>query len=162
MIEIFMIDLNLRDALPKDALNIARLWIQCTFEVARLEPVYTPAIDEENLAGILEEELVSSKRIGWVAMHKDQLAGYVTCRIEAELPIFVERRYLYIIDLDVSPNFRGCGLSRMLMNSVETFARDNGIYRLELAYVTEDPRPQKVWTRHGFKPYFVHAFKTLD
>ena len=157
-----MTDLNLREARPNDALNIARLWIQCTCEVARLEPVYTPAIDEEKLAGILEAELVSSKRLGWVAMNKDQLAGYVTCRIEAELPIFVERRYLYIIDLDVSPDFRGHGLSRMLMNSVEKFARDNGICRLELAYVTEDPRPRKVWARHGFKPYFVHAFKTLD
>ena len=104
-----MTDLNLREARPNDALNIARLWIQCTCEVARLEPVYTPAIDEEKLAGILEAELVSSKRLGWVAMNKDQLAGYVTCRIEAELPIFVERRYLYIIDLDVSPDFRGRG-----------------------------------------------------
>ena len=48
------------------------------------------------------------------------------------------------------------------MNKVETFARENGINRLELAYVSEDPRVQKVWARHGFRPYFVHAYKTLE
>jgi len=36
------------------------------------------------------------------------------------------------------------------------------ILKVELAYVTEDPRPHKVWSRQGFKPYFVHAFKMLD
>lgn len=82
-----MNDLHVRSAIPEDALKIARLWIQCTLEVASLEPVYTPAVDQEKLADI---------------------------------------------------------------------------QKVELAYVTEDPRPQKVWSRHGFKPYFVHAFKTLD
>ncbi len=95
-------------------------------------------------------------------MQNDLLAGYVTCHIEEELPLFIQRRYLYVIDLDVSPDYRGRGLSHMLMNRVETFARENGINRLELAYVTEESRSQKVWERHGFKPYFVHAFKTLD
>ena len=32
-----MIDFNVREAIPNGALNISRLWIQCTVEVARLE-----------------------------------------------------------------------------------------------------------------------------
>ena len=157
-----MDDLNIRSAIPGDAQKIARLWIQCTSEVARLEPVYTPDIDQGNLAVLLRDELAASKRFAWVAMNDQSLAGYVTCRIEEELPMFVRRRYLYVIDLDVSPDFRGRGLSHLLMNKVEVFAREIGINRLELAYVTEYPHPQKVWARHGFTPYFVHAFKTLD
>ena len=53
MIVISMIDLNVRPAIAEGASNIARLWIQCTLEVAGLEPVYTPAIEQVKLAGRL-------------------------------------------------------------------------------------------------------------
>jgi len=155
-------DICVRAALPQDATNIARLWIQCTTEVAGLEPVYRPAVDHKQLAGALADELDASGIFAWVAMRHESLAGYVTCRFENGLPVFAARRYLYVIDLDVSPGFRGLGLSHLLMNQAETFARENGIDRVELAYVSKDPRAQQVWARHGFTPYFVHAFKALE
>ena len=157
-----MSEMNIRIALPGDALEIARLWQQCTIEVARLEPLVTPDISEAELTDRLAGELASGTIFAWVAFQEQQLASYVTCRFEGESPFFVSRRYLYVMDLDVAPQFRGRGLSYRMMAEVEAFARENGVGRLELAFVTKDPRPQEVWQRHGFKPYCTHAYNDLD
>ncbi|WP_052050049.1 GNAT family N-acetyltransferase [Leptolyngbya sp. KIOST-1] len=154
-------EITIRTVKVSDAAAIARLWLQCTAEVAVYEPIYTPAIDVEDLAHRLGAEFGSGKKFGWVAEVGNELAGYVTCLVQEEEPIFVRRQYVYVADLDVAPSYRGQGLSRVLMNRVEQYAQACGIRRLELAVAYGDPRSRAVWERHGFQPHFIHLHKDL-
>jgi GNAT superfamily N-acetyltransferase len=151
-----------RPIVPNDAAAIARLWLICAAEVARNEPIYTPAISDEALAGRLRAEFVNGSRFGWIVETNGKLAGYVTCQLQEEAPVFVPRKYLYVHDLDVAPAYRERRLSRKLMQAVEQHALSQGIRRLELAVVFRDPRSRAVWEKHGFHPHFVQLHKDLD
>lgn len=153
--------MDIRNLTPQDANQVATLWLSCTREVASVEPIYTPGISFSQLEEMLRLELQSGARIGWGYFHANELTAYVTCRLEEEAPIFVPRRFVYIIDLDVSAPYRGKGLARQLLQKVEKFAKDQGIHRIELAYAATDARAKQVWEKLGFKPHFVYAHKLL-
>lgn len=154
-------EITVRTIEVNDAIAIAQLWLQCTAEVAAHEPIYTPAIELEDLIRRLGAEFSSGHKFGWVAEVGSELAGYVTCSVQEEEPIFIPRQYIYVADLDVAPSYRGLGLSRVLMKQVEQDAQVRGIRRLELAVAYGDPRLRAVWERHGFKPHFIHLHKEL-
>lgn len=166
-------ELRIRPAGPEDAAAMAALWHICTAEVAAHEPIYTPHMDHPTLTALLADELATGARFGWLAQAdipvdennplsaKSALAGYVTCRMEDELPLFPPRPHLYVIDLDVAPAFRRRGVSRLLMGNVEAFARARGIERIELAVAAADPRARSVWEAHGFHPHLVMMHKDL-
>lgn len=153
--------LTIRKMIPNDAEPVAALWLVCTREVAEVEPIYTPAVTHDELRELLSREPKSNARFGWVALDGDTLAGYVTCRIEHESTLFVPRRFIYLIDLDVAPAYRGKRLSRRLLEEVERFAKSNSIDRLELAYAAADPRARAVWERLGFRPHFVYMHRRV-
>jgi hypothetical protein len=97
---------TLREATPNDSSPIAKLWLEATSEVAQYESIYTPNMTEVELAERLAKELGEGIKKAYVAYADDELAAYVTFRIEDESPVFTPRRYLYVVDLDVSPKFR--------------------------------------------------------
>jgi GNAT superfamily N-acetyltransferase len=153
--------LMLREAPPNDSSLIAKLWLEATSEVAQHEPIYTPAISEIELTKRLAKELGEGSKKAFVAYSGDELAAYVTFCIEDESPVFIPRRYIYVIDLDVSPKFRQQGLSGLLMAEIEAYAKANGIKRIELSVAFADPRAKAVWEHHGFKTHMLLMHKDL-
>ena len=156
-----MVSFNLRDATLEDAGAIAQLWLEATAEVAAHEPIYIPAISHADLTARLTQELREEVK-AYVVYSGDTLAAYVTFRLEHENPIFTPRRYLFVIDLDVSAAFRQRGLSRLLMEQVEAYAKAHEVHRIELSVALADPRAKEVWARHGFKPHLVMMHKTVE
>ena len=152
---------ELREATSADARAMAQLWLEATAEVAAHEPIYTPAVSLADLAERLSDELGEGVKRAFVAYAGDTLAAYVTFRLERGLPIFTPRRYLYVIDFDVSKAFRQRGLSCLLMNRVEVYAKSQGINRIELSVAFADPRAKEVWARHGFKPHLLVMHKEV-
>jgi GNAT superfamily N-acetyltransferase len=140
---------------------MAQLWLEATNEVSKHEPIYTPNITHTDLAEHLRNELEVRARKAFVAYVGSELAGYVTFRVESESPVFSPRKYVYVIDLDVSAKFRKQGLSRLLMAEVEAYAKANGIKRLELSVMFADPRARAVWEHQGFKPHALQLHKDL-
>lgn len=153
--------LALRLAVADDAAKIVQLWLENTHEVAKLEPIYTPALDQQSLARDLQIALAQEKLAAFVIYQGDALAAYASFRLETSEPQFVSRRYLYVIDVDVAPAFRQQGLSRKLMTALEKHAVSLGISRLELSVMAADARARTVWERHGFKPHLLQLHKDL-
>ena len=156
-----MSEFNLRDATLDDAGAIAQLWLEATAEVAQHEAIYTPDISHANLTKRLAKALREEVK-AYVVYSGDTLAAYVTFRLEQESPIFTPRRYLYVVDLDVSAAFRRRGLSRLLMEKVEAYAKANEVHHIDLSVVSADPRAKEVWARHGFKPHLMTMHKTVE
>jgi GNAT superfamily N-acetyltransferase len=145
-----------------DLTTVATLWLQCTQEVACNEAIYTPALNHTDLTHFLTEEFTQKQRFGWLALVQDQIVAYVTCQLQTESQLFVRRDYLYIHDLDVHPQFRRQGVSRLLMHCVEGYARLNGIKRLELGVAYNDPRSRRVWESYDFESHFIVLHKNID
>ncbi len=145
-----------------DLSTIAALWLQCTQEVALNESIYTPALSHADLTDFLTKQFNLQQRFGWLGLKHEQIVGYVTCEVQAESVLFTDRNYLYIHDLDVHPQFRRQGLSRLLMGCVEEYAQLNNIKRLELGVVYNDARSRKVWELQRFQPYFMLLYKNID
>jgi GNAT superfamily N-acetyltransferase len=152
---------ELREATAKDTDAMAQLWLEATAEVAYHEPIYTPNMTHAELSERLAKELSEGRKKAYVVYSANELAAYVTFRIEDELPVFTPRRYIYVADLDVSPKFRQKGLSRLLMAEVESYAKLNGIKRIELSVAFADPRAKTVWEHHGFKTHMMVMHKEL-
>ena len=144
-----------------DAPSMAQLWLEATAEVAAHEPIYTPVVGLANLAERLSDELRKEVKRAFVVYAGDMLAAYVTFRLEHDLPLFTPRRYLYVIDLDVSAAFRRRGLSRLLMSRVEVYTKSQGVNRIELSVAFADPGAKEVWARHGFKPHLLVMYKEV-
>jgi GNAT superfamily N-acetyltransferase len=146
---------------PHDAEAIARLWIVCTTEVAASDPIYRLHISAELLAGQWHAAFENGRMFGWVVEAQGVLAGYATCQIQGERPLFTPRTYVYINDLDVTPEFRELRLSRVLMQEVERDARLRGIHRLELGVAKNSlkiaERFVPVFRGRCRKPLFVSA-----
>jgi GNAT superfamily N-acetyltransferase len=152
---------ELREATAKDTDAMAQLWLEATSEVAKYEPIYTPNLTGAELAKRLSDELEAGSKRAYVVYANNDLAAYVTFRVESESPVFSPRQYVYVIDLDVSAKFRQQGLSRLLMAEVESYAKGNGIKRIELSVAFADPRAKVVWEHHGFKTHMLLMHKEV-
>lgn len=156
-----MTEVSVRKIVPGDGRAIAELCLGCTAEVAERESIYLPAVTAEELANERARGFDARRRFGWIAYAEYRLAGYATCAFQRESTFFVPREYLYVHDLDVAPEFRRRDVSRALMEYVEGCARDEGVRRVELGVVWNDPRSRAVWEKHGFEPHFVCMHKDL-
>lgn len=65
------------------------------------------------------EEAELCERLIWVAHVHDQFAGYITLKWQSQYPSFKEQNIPEIVDLNVLPRFRKCGVGSMLLDIAE-------------------------------------------
>lgn len=146
---------------PDDAAAISDLWFRHLSETSSgVDPSFRPALTPQKTAARLKRALVAGTLIGWIAraegQSRQQLAGYLTARVQVEDPVFGDtfayEPVLYIVDVDVEAAYRRRGLSRLLMAHAAEHARQYRISTLELAVVVRDDRAVAAWKRQGFEP----------
>lgn len=81
-----------------------------------------------------ETELADGRTVAFSAVCGEKVVGYLICKIieERANPVLKNVKTLYLDDLCVSPEFRGCGAGKALMNAAEAYARENGFYNITL------------------------------
>ena len=130
----------IRRAVPADAGAIADV-LQQAF--AEFEPLYTPqgfratTPDGEQLAGRLEEGPC------WVALWQGRIAGTASA-------ILKSGQGLYVRGVAVTPSLRGQGLASLLMNEVESFAKQNACSRMFLTTTPFLGSAIRLYERLGF------------
>lgn len=67
----------------------------------------------------------------------------------------------HISDLAVVPEAEGQGVSSVLLEYAERWAREQGCVRLTLGVFEGNARAQKVYTRHGFGPEMIRMVKPV-
>ncbi len=101
----------------------------------------------------LVEELVKRKNIAhiFVARYDNQPAGLANC-FEG-FSTFHCKSLLNIHDFLVIPQFRGKGISKVLMQAVEEFARSIGCVKLTLEVLEGNHIAQALYLKVGFQAY---------
>ena len=84
----------------------------------------------------------------FLAYDKDQSVGIATCFLG--FSTFGPKTLINIHDLAVSPNHRGRGISRALLDAVETKARDLGCVKVTLEVQENNERARTVYSAAGF------------
>lgn len=65
------------------------------------------------------QEQLAGVRLAWVAHVNNQFAGYVTLKWQSQYESFAAARIPEIMDLNVIPPFRKCGVGSMLLDIAE-------------------------------------------
>jgi len=80
-----------------------------------------------------------------------KIAGIANCVFT--ISSFKAKPVLNIHDFAISPEFRGRGLSKSMLDRVEQLARDKGCCKLTLEVLENNHRAKKVYETFGFEGY---------
>ncbi|PYX23287.1 MAG: hypothetical protein DMG82_11770 [Acidobacteria bacterium] len=131
---------RIRRAVPTDAAEIADVLRQSFLE---FEALYTPkgfaatTPDPEQVGSRMEEGPA------WIALVEDRTAGTASAVPKGE-------KGLYVRGVAVVPSMRGRGIAEVLMNEVESFARQNGCARMFLTTTPFLTSAIRLYERFGF------------
>lgn len=89
---------------------------------------YKAQLDETTTAATFERLIGDSRFFGFVAERAGALTGVVHCIVHPAT--WSTRDYCYLEDLYVSPEERGCGTGRALIEAVYEAARRRGLDRV--------------------------------
>ncbi|MGI8825205.1 MAG: GNAT family N-acetyltransferase [Chloroflexota bacterium] len=83
----------------------------------------------------------------------DSLAGFLGAKVVEFGPddtVYLPRRFVYVNDMAVLPDFRGRGIGRVLLEAVEGWARRQGIGAIELTVLEFNEGARVLYERAGF------------
>ncbi|MFQ3347000.1 MAG: ribosomal protein S18 acetylase RimI-like enzyme [Candidatus Azotimanducaceae bacterium] len=90
----------------------------------------------------------------------DHILGLVLITMREELLSHAPSAHLEAIV--VSPEARGMGLGRMLLQHTEDTVRKRGAHSLSLHVFNKNQRAKSLYTSHGFDNELIRAIKWLD
>ncbi len=99
-----------------------------------------------------------------MAIWQSRVVGYVAVMAQV-LPDPLDSHpnpYAYLHDLVVLEEARGFGAGRALMESAESYARDQGASRVRLHVLAENEGALRLYENDGYRPYELLLEKPLD
>ena len=133
-----MSEVLIRDLERRDYISLAAVWREA----------FVPLTDEALITACKKMEGDSRYRI-FVAETDGRVVGFVTT-VEA-LAINLPDGYIQVNSLAVLPEFRHCGIGKMLMNRVEELAGERGSSLVELASGFQRTEAHEFYERLGYQ-----------
>lgn len=99
------------------------------------------------------QEQTNNERLIWLALYKEQLAGYVTLKWDSFYTPFLDRNIPEIMDLNVLPPYRNKGIGSLLLCTAENEAstRNNSV-GLGVGLYKDYGNAQQLYIRKGYIP----------
>lgn len=111
---------------------------------AEYEPRYTPGGYRATIPEPAEIHRRFTEGPTWVVEHGGRIAGTVSAMVRPD--------GVYVRSMAVSPNARGCGIGRLLLNQVEAFAVAEDCHHLYLSTTPFLSSAIRLYERAGFVP----------
>jgi len=148
----------IRPVEPRDAAAIARLWQLLTDYHVALDPRLPGATEgaAERYAARLIERRNDPSTLTLVAEVDGEVVGYVLGAIVDLHPDLFERVDAgFIADIFVDPAWRGRGIARELVTTLNRWFARRGVDRVELQVATRNPDGLRFWEAMGGEPLMV-------
>ncbi|UCC17529.1 MAG: GNAT family N-acetyltransferase [Dehalococcoidales bacterium] len=119
-----------------------------------------PARTEEYFTDLIRDK----NSILFVAIYQEHLAGLITVNVREypNVPIMIPRTYPYIGDIVVAEKYRRKGIGQMLMNRVQSWAKEKGIFQLELNVWAFNERAISFFEKSGYTTSRHQMWKRVD
>jgi GNAT superfamily N-acetyltransferase len=105
-------------------------------------------LDEDVRGRLINEMCDHPGIVSFLAYCDDQPVGIANCIVS--FSTFRARSLINIHDLSVLPEFRGRGVSRALLEAVESYARERAFAAITLEVLEVNERARKVYEAFGF------------
>ncbi len=152
----------IRDAETSDCDRIAELLVGILKLHARgREDIFCDCGAKYSADDVAHMLTVPSKRI-WVAVGEDGVQGYIICIIKQHgSTVMAKRTCLWIDDLCIAPECRGCGIGGALVDTATEFARRSGFDAVELNVWSFNTNAVNFYEKQGFTPQRTVMEKVL-
>lgn len=156
-------EISIREWRREDLSQIKRAWLDYCRNAAR--PDMRPRTNAETaMMQWLTARFKQSPRMGFIAEKEGTAAGFLIARVDdwESSPPVIEPRRIGIIDaLYVSEPFRQQGIGSQLIERAIQAMREADAIAVETIYEAWNEASTQVWSRAGFSPWLVHAFRML-
>jgi diamine N-acetyltransferase len=163
--EVGVMDVTIRRATEKDYPGMAILYDELNYLHSTgvpdvfLSPKTTPQ-DIQYVRHVLANE----DCVLYVAQTEGKIIGLVEACIRESppnIPVYVKRRYVYVENICVSPEYRRLSIGKRLMDSVEAWARQKKVYQIEFNVWAFNEPSLAFYAKLGYKPRQFILGKTL-
>lgn len=152
-------------ATPADIPAIVRRWRDLMRAHTRLDPALyelTPGA-AETYAAFVRRRMGDRQTAVFVAPQgDDDIAGYILGGVGHRAPIFAVQQVGMIFDLVVRPDLRRAGVGRALVGALREWFARHEIEYLQVNYSPDNPDASAFWTRLGFRPLLIEAYRPVD
>jgi len=142
--------MHIRTATEKDITSIRWLLDEQNVFHSELLPAFfrVSPTEESRVRKVLEEADADFL----IAEEEGELLGLAELHRKAtkDLPILVQKAYVYIQELIVAEGHQGRGIGTEMMEAIRTWARERGAPSLRTSVVPSNDRARAFYARHGF------------
>ena len=158
-------DVNIRRATPDDYEALYLLFealagMHQEYLPERFQPPAGPAV----LRDILLTRLADPNMAFWVAEDQAVMIGFLHAEImkTPDIPTFVPRRYVYVNDVFVRPEYRGQRLGQHLMAAAEEWATSIGAASIEIGVYEFNAGATRFYEHLGYETLYRRLSKPLS
>jgi len=101
------------------------------------------------------ERLIAREDAHLVVAVDDEVVGSGYVRIDRSEPFLVHKQHGFIGFMFVKPSHRGRGISRVVLDALEAWARERGITELRLEVYPQNAVAIRSYERAGFTPIMI-------
>lgn len=149
-----MAQITVRRGMLEDEEAVLGLWQEMMDYHARLDPRFQPASDgKEHFHAVLREWMADETRCVLVAVVDGEVIGYIIGRLAENPPVFAMRRFGYVTDICVAPQWRRMGVGRKLFAALKEWFRQQGLAVVQLNVAAFNPTSQAFWRAMGFQDF---------
>ncbi|WP_407372373.1 GNAT family N-acetyltransferase [Carnobacterium sp.] len=151
----------------RDAQLMATLGYVMQEKHKEMYPNFFKPYDEKAILHYFQEQFKNPKQqvFLWIddQQEPEQIAAYLWLEEEAVAETVYRYGYtrLYLHHILIMPAYQGKGLSKELLAFADNFAKERGIFQLELHYWSDNERAKKVYQQLGYEVYTEIAYKQL-
>lgn len=140
--------MKVREAIPNDAKKLAELILQveASSEYMLWEP-YERQISPDSQQKMIERLQESENSTILIAEHEEQLVGYLFA-IGGDAKRKKHSAYLVV---GIHQDYRGKGVGSLLFETLNQWAKEQKLHRLELTVVTENEAGVSLYKKMGFE-----------
>ena len=131
--------MNIRKATPEDFSNVDPVLVEVEHHHVRLEPdVFQPITHYD--AALYLDYLQDPGSCIWIAEEGETVMGVIIAKVHqrAQIPMYKDCQFVVVEEVCVSESFRGRGIGKQLMKTVEDWAGQQGIEQVQLSVWTKN------------------------
>jgi GNAT superfamily N-acetyltransferase len=156
-------EISIREWRREDLTQIRLAWLDYCGKATRSDMRLRHNAEAE-MREWLKVRFKHSPRMGFIAEKDETVAGFVIARVddwESSPPIIEPRRIGMIDAVYVGESFRRQGIGSQLIERAIQAMREADAIAVETIYDAWNEGSTRVWSRAGFAPWMVHAYRML-